>query len=127
MKPIPLLRLVSGRSLAALIVSLLAGPAFGAKPAPPVPDFTQGGKLADKQHDWNLGPTGLRGAMWAWSMVTTEARQILVTKVDQGSPAAGIVEVGDVILGVGGGKFTTDARVAFGNAITAAETKAAGG
>ena len=127
MRPIALLCLVSSRSLAALIVSLLAGPAFGAKEAPPVPDLTQGGKLADKQHDWNLGPTGLRGAMWAWSMVTTEARQILVTKVDQGSPAAGIVEVGDVILGVGGGKFTTDARVAFGNAITAAETKAAGG
>jgi hypothetical protein len=111
-----------------VVFGLGAGlPAYAKKDAPPVPDLTQGGKLEDLSHDWNLGPTGLRGAMWAWSMVTTEARQILVTKVDQGSPAAGIVEVGDVILGVGGGKFTTDARVAFGNAITVAETKAAGG
>ncbi len=93
---------------------------------PAVPDLTQGGSLEVKQ-DWNLGPTGLRGAMWGWSMVTTEARQILVTKVDKGSPAAGLVEIGDVILGVGGAKFASDARVAFGNAITTAETKAAGG
>lgn len=64
--------------------------------------------------------------MWAWSMITREARQILVTKVDKGSPADGLVQVDDVILGVGT-KFTSDARVAFGNAITTAETKAAGG
>ena len=119
---------VGNCSLGALLATLLAGPAFAAKEAPPVPDLTQGGKLAEKNvHDWNLGPTGLRGAMWAWSMVTTEARQILVTQVDQGSPAAGLVQVDDVILGVGGAKFTSDARVAFGNAITVAETKAAGG
>ena len=119
---------VGNCSLGALLATLLAGPAFAAKEAPPVPDLTQGGKLAEKNvHDWNLGPTGLRGAMWAWSMVTTEARQILVTQVVQGSPAAGLVQVDDVILGVGGAKFTSDARVAFGNAITVAETKAAGG
>lgn len=127
MIPNAIRRFASGPCLAALIVSLLAGPAFGAKEAPPVPDLTQGGTLGDKnQHDWNLGPTGLRGAMWAWSMVTTDARQILVTEVDKGSPADGLVQVDDVILGVGG-RFTSDARVAFGNAITAAETKAAGG
>jgi len=112
--------------ISSLVAALLAGPAFAAKDAPPVPDLTQGGKLADKNtHDWNLGPTGLRGVMWAWSMVTTEARQILVTQVDKGSPADGIVQVDDVILGVGGGKFTSDARVAFGNAMTTAEPKAA--
>ena len=121
-------RLISCRRLAPLLTALLLSPAFAAKEAPPVPDLTHGGKLADKnQHDWNLGPTGLRGAMWAWSMVTTEARQILVTKVDKGSPAAAIVQVDDVILGVSGSKFTSDARVAFGNAITTAETKTAGG
>ena len=79
----------------ALIVVASFGPsrpAHAKKDPPPVPDLTQGGQLAET-HDWNLGPTGLRGAMWAWSMVTTEARQILVTKVDQGSPADGIVQV----------------------------------
>ena len=128
MKHLGFHRLVGNCGLGALLATLLAGPAFAAKEAPPVPDFTQGGKLEEKKvHDWNLGPTGLRGAMWVWSMVTTEARQILVTKVDKGSPAAGLVQVDDVILGVGGAKFTSDARVAFGNAITVAETKAAGG
>jgi hypothetical protein len=128
MKHLGFHRRIGNCGLGALLATLLAGPVFAAKEAPPVPDFTQGGKLEEKKvHDWNLGPTGLRGAMWAWSMVTTEARQILVTKVDKGSPAAGLVQVDDVILGVGGAKFTSDARVAFGNAITVAETKAAGG
>ena len=131
MKSIAFLRFVASRSLGVLTAAtFLAAPAFAAKEAPSVPDLTKGGKFADKkkeQHDWNLGPTGLRGAMWAWQMVTTEARQILVTKVDKGSPADGIVQVDDVILGVGAAKFTSDARVAFGNAITTAETKAAGG
>jgi len=106
----------------ATLALLDSGPLAGARAKPPVVDLTRGGKLAN-QHDWNLGPTGLRGGMWAWSMVTTDARQILVTKVDKRSPADGIVQVGDVILGVGGGKFTSDARVAFGNAITAGESK----
>jgi hypothetical protein len=128
MKHLGFHRRIGNCGLGALLATLLAGPVFAAKEAPPVPDFTQGGKLEEKKvHDWNLGPTGLRGAMWAWSMVTTEARQILVTKVDKGSPAAGLVQVDDVILGVGGAKFTSDARVAFGNAITVAETKASGG
>lgn len=105
---------------------LTCGSSATARDRPPVPDLTRGGKLEGK-HDWNLGPTGLRGAMWAWSMVTTDARQIVVTKVDRGSPADGIVHEGDVILGAGGGPFTSDARVALGNAITAAETDAAGG
>jgi hypothetical protein len=122
-------QLRTGRWLAIAMTTLvlfLSVPVFGAKEKASVPDLTQGGKLAGN-HDWNLGPTGLRGAMWAWSMVTTDARQILVTKVDKGSPADGIVQVNDVILGVGGAKFSSDARVAFGNAITAAETQAAGG
>jgi hypothetical protein len=121
----------SARWLATLAMTLgLAFPAAcpAAKETPAVPDLTSGGKFdAKNNHDWNLGPTGLRGLTWAWSMVTTEARQILVTRVDKGSPADGIVQVNDVILGVGGAKFSSDARVAFANAITAAEAKAAGG
>ncbi len=85
-----------------------------------VPDLTKGGKPDDK-HDWTLGPTGLRGWMWAMRLQTTLARQILVTKVDQGSPADGRIKVGDVILGAGGGYFRDDARKAFGRAITEAE------
>ncbi|MCE9610171.1 MAG: DUF6288 domain-containing protein [Chthoniobacter sp.] len=112
--------------LAVTILGIAPVPStFAAKEKPPVSDLTQGGKPDD--HDWNLGPTGLRGAMWAWKMVTTDARQIVITKVDKGSPADGIVQEGDVILGTGTTKFTSDARVAFGNAITVAETKASGG
>ncbi|RLT12381.1 MAG: acetylesterase [Planctomycetota bacterium] len=118
------------RSLPVLTVALigfwLSGVAFAAKDKPPVPDLTSGGTLAG-DHDWNLGPSGLRGNMWAWSMVTTDSRQIQVTKVDKGSPADGIVFVGDVILGTGSNMFTSDARVAFGHAITVAETEAVGG
>ena len=68
-----------------------------------VPDFTKGAKLPkDSRHDWNLGPTGLRGWIFCDKLVTTDARQILITKVDKGSPAADTFRVGDVILGVGG-------------------------
>lgn len=86
----------------------------------PIPDLTAGGEKNDK-HDWNLGPTGARGWMWGMLLRTDCARQILITKVDPGSPADGVLEVGDVILGVGKKKFDSDARIAFGRAITEAE------
>ena len=89
--------------------------------APPqVPDLTQGGKK-DDAHDWTLGPTGARGWIWGRGLETAEARQILITQVAKGSPADGVLEVGDVILGVGGKPFEGDARKAFGAAITEAE------
>ena len=86
----------------------------------PLPDFTAGGKTNDK-HDWNLGPTGARGWMWGMMLRTDLARQILITKVEPGSPADGVLEVGDVILGIGSEAFTSDARIEFGKAITEAE------
>lgn len=93
-----------------------------------VPDFTRGDAIpAGAKHDWNLGPTGLRGWMFCDKLVTTDARQILVTKVENGSPADGIFQVGDVILGVGHKPFSHDPRTEFGQAITAAETPAGGG
>lgn len=93
-----------------------------------VPDFTKGAKLPrDSRHDWNLGPTGLRGWIFCDRLVTTDARQILITKVDEGSPAADKVQVGDVILGVGGKPFSFDPRTELGKAITMAETKAENG
>ena len=88
-----------------------------------IPDFTVGGKR-DKSHDWLLGPTGLRGWMYfRQDDLTAASRQILVTAVDKGSPADGMVRVNDVILGVFGKPFADDARRVFGQAIATAEEK----
>ncbi len=93
-----------------------------------VPDFMQGDVIpAGAKHDWNLGPTGLRGWMFCDQMVTTDARQIAITMVEKGSPAEQIFAVGDVILGVGGKPFSSDPRTEFGKALTAAESDAGGG
>ena len=89
----------------------------------PPPDLTHGGKR-DDIHDWLLGPTGARG--WVFTRdgdLTAAARQILITAVDAGSPADGILRTKDVILGVDGKLFADDARKTFGRAITAAEEK----
>jgi len=86
----------------------------------PIPDFSKG-DTPGKTHDWNLGPTGARGWIWGMMLRTDFARQILITKVDPGSPSDGVLAVGDVILGIGGKEFDSDARIAFANAITEAE------
>lgn len=86
------------------------------------PDLTKGEPLPKgKLHDWNLGATGARGWMFTEKLETTAARQILITKVDKGSPADGVLETGDVILGVERNRFSHDPRVEFGKALTAAE------
>lgn len=88
----------------------------------PNPDFTKGEKIPEgATKDWNLGATGLRGWMHSHKLTTSQARQILVTEVAKDSPADGLVQKGDVILGVGGKAFADDARVEFGKALTAAE------
>ncbi|HSP41504.1 MAG TPA: DUF6288 domain-containing protein, partial [Luteolibacter sp.] len=96
------------------------------------PDLTAGG-VPDNTRTTNLGPTGLRG--WVYHVNsggrradTSEARQILVTSVAAGSPAAGILAVDDVILGADGTgasatDFTYDARKALADAINAAEAR----
>lgn len=92
------------------------------------PDFTKGGTIpAEAKHDWNLGATGLRGWIYSNNMVTTDARQIYVTQVAQGSPADGVMQVGDVILGVAGKAFSYDPRTEFGKALTIAESEAGAG
>lgn len=102
--------------------------ATGGGQAVEIPDFTQGAKIPeDAKHDWNLGATGLRGWMYCDKMVTSDARQIAITKVAKGSPAYGILEVGDVILGVGGKPFSYDPRTEMGKALTAAESEAGSG
>ncbi|MBL9171786.1 MAG: HEAT repeat domain-containing protein [Verrucomicrobiales bacterium] len=117
-------------SLALVALMTIPPPAASAANAKPlaIPDFTKGGKIpAGAKHDWNLGPTGLRGWMFSDKLVTTDARQISITQVDKGSPADGHLAVGDVILGVGGQPFSRDPRAEFGEAITAAESGVSGG
>jgi hypothetical protein len=114
--------------VAAVLLALPAG-VSGARPKGNAnPDFTKGESIPEGfTHDWNLGPTGLRGWMFCDKLVTTDARQIAITKVEKGSPAEGAFLVGDVILGVSGKPFSYDPRTEFGKAITVAETAAGGG
>lgn len=71
---------------------------------------------------FHLGPTGAKGWMYtAGNFMTTDARQILVTEVEPGSAAEDVLEVGDLILGIGEEPFTSDARMALGWAIDEAE------
>jgi hypothetical protein len=115
-------------ALAVFVAAPVSALAAGKGQPLTVPDFTKGDALpAGARHDWNLGPTGLRGWMFCDKLVTTDARQIYITKVEKGSPADGVFRVGDVILGVGGKPFSHDPRTEFGKAITAAETQAGGG
>lgn len=89
-----------------------------------LPDFTKGESIPEgATHDWNLGATGARGWLYSDRLVTTDARQIYVTKVDEGSPADGKLVVGDVILGVGGKVFSYDPRTEMGKALTTSEAE----
>jgi hypothetical protein len=113
------------------IVALLvvAAPLSGAGPSKiPHPDFTKGDPIPEGAiHDWNLGATGARGWMFSDKMVTTDARQIRITEVEQDSPAEGVLAAGDVILGVSGKPFAHDPRTELGEALTIAESRAGGG
>jgi Family of unknown function (DUF6288) len=113
---------------ALLIAATVAHGSAAAKDPVSVPDFTKGAKPPKgAKHDWNLGPTGLRGWIFCDQLVTTDARQILITKVEKVSPAADSFQVGDVILGVGGKPFSHDPRTELGKAVTTAESKAGDG
>ena len=94
----------------------------GPQAASEIPDFTDGDSIPEKAtHDWNLGPTGARGWMYSNKLETSEARQIMITSVEPDSPADGILEPGDVILGAGGRLFKFDPRTELGQAISNAE------
>ncbi len=117
-------------SIALAILLALPGTLLGARNRKKMtmPDFTKGDAIpAGADHDWNLGATGTRGWMYCDKMVTTDARQIRITKVDKHSPADGLLAVGDVILGVGGKAFSHDPRTEMGKALTLAESNAGGG
>jgi len=91
------------------------------------PDATK--DYIDATFTYNLGPTGARGWIYStgneWMFVpeglTRESRQIKITAVEKGSPADGILQEDDVILGIGSGVFTEDARKSLGVAIGEAE------
>ena len=114
------------------LAAILAAPNFaftaGRSDAAAMPDFTKGEAIpSGAKHDWNLGAIGARGWMFCDKMVTSDARQVAITKVEKGSPADGILAVGDVLLGVGGKPFSYDPRTELGKALTAAESDAGGG
>ena len=68
---------------AALLVALAFCAPLTAQDQPlAIPDFTKGEVIPKAaEHDWNLGPTGARGWMFCDRMVTTDARQVAITKV----------------------------------------------
>ena len=110
-----------------LLAALVMG--FTSPLSSQVPDLTSSNSV-DRSLTYNLGPTGLRGWIYtkpesnldaAQGRTTAASRQILVTHVGTNSPASGVMEVNDVILGVNGKPFDDDARKAFGRAITEAE------
>ena len=111
---IPAILLLSG--------TLASGRTIPPEPVGPPPDLTKGGKLINTG-SFMLGPTGARGRMFVRAYMTGDARQILITEVEAGSPADGVLAVGDIILGTGDKKFDDDARKSFGRAINQAETE----
>ena len=115
---------IAGRIRLALLALMVGCVPMHASSAPL--DLTQT-TPAKTKNSYNLGPTGALGWMVVEGAMTVKARQILITKVEKGSPADGKLEVGDVVLGVFGKPFTEDARKSFGWAIGRAETEEAKG
>ena len=89
----------------------------------------------DRKLTYNLGARGSADGFTtsrqrtstAFGQATAASRQILVTHVGKASPADGVLEVDDVILGTGGERFTDDARKSFALAIQDAEKEESGG
>ena len=111
--------------LTVLMVGLaLCGSLAAAPKILPNPDFTKGESIPkEAEHDYNLGATGARGWMHCNRLATIQARQVFITTVAKGSPADGVLKVGDVLLGVAGKPFSYDPRQEIGRALTSAEAK----
>lgn len=93
------------------------------------PDYTKGEKLEGRLNHWSLGPMGAIGNIWANSVGdgTRKTRMIQIAEVMKGTPADGVLQVNDVILGVDGKKFDSDPRRVLATAVTSAEKKENGG
>jgi len=113
----------------------VVGSALATEPRPLPPDLTRRNTV-DRELTYNLGATGLRG--WIYTRAanffescqgrtTTSSRQILVTHVGKNSPADGVMQVNDVVLGAAGKPFSDDARISIAKAIQEAEKEANGG
>ncbi len=109
---------------------LLAHGSLAKEPPQTAPDLTQDTSAVDREQTYNLGATGLRG--WIYTRpanyldslqgrTTLASRQIFVTHVGAKTPADGVVQVDDVILGTGGKLFDDDARKSIARAIQDAE------
>ena len=117
----------------ALLLGVQPGWARKAKAPDVEPDYTQGGKPVTTNCPWNLGPTGAFGNIWGHGGFepTRDSRMIQIHSVAPGTPADGVLQAGDVILGVispqadgsrkPGARFTRDCRHALAEAITEAE------
>ena len=110
-------------------IALMAGNAFAGDPSPEPTDLTKGGAI-ERTTSYNLGATGMRGFIYTRPLdffesvqgrTTTRSRQILVSHVGARSPADGVMQVDDVILGAGGKLFSDDARKSIALAIQDAE------
>jgi|GEM_PF-217949 len=125
-------RILLGLLVYAAATSSLMTHSARAEPSALPPDLTQSNQV-DRELTYNLGATGLRG--WIYSKpashfdglqgrTTAASRQILVTHVGKKSPADGVVQVNDVILGVASQPFNDDARKSLAMAIGKAEQEA---
>ena len=109
------------KSLLAVLFLLASGEHWLSAAEEKVPDLTRTIDF-ERTAVFHLGPTGAKGWIYTdGNFMTTAARQILVTEVEPGSAAAGKLEAGDVILGVGEKHFSSDARMSLGLAIDEAE------
>jgi hypothetical protein len=111
------------------VLAVTASRLHAGDPSPVPTDLTKGGQI-ERTTTYNLGATGLRGYIYTRPLnyfesvqgrTTTRSRQILVSHVGAKSPADGVIQVGDVILGAGGELFSDDARKSIALAIQEAE------
>lgn len=103
-----------------------------------ISDLTVSSGNVNRLQSWSLGPTGMRGCLssspgpaerfpgegrisFLHGEFTSTSRQILVVDIGPKTPADGVMQVDDVILGAGGTLFTSDARKSLARAIQEAE------
>ena len=90
--------------ITALCISLTCASGVAVEPESAIPDLTKGGELTRINERW-AGPLGIYCGMWRARQRSDDQmyiKQLLVQSIDKGSPADGILEVGDVILGADG-------------------------
>jgi len=112
---------IQNRLMRCSLAALLASPAFGiqvdyngnypwSSTASSGPDAAVGGWW------YNLGITGMRV-----ELIPSAPKHLLVQYVFPGSPAAGVVQVGDILTGAGGVAFIEDHQDGYGPAVFGAQ------